>query len=177
MWETTVIVGLGVVCLLGVLMTTVRLPGTWLIVAAAAGYGWWSDWRDVTVTIVVVLGGAAIVGELLELLMSVFAVRRAGASGRASWGGLIGGFLGMIFLSFLIPIPLVGAMFGALLGCFAGSMLGELSAGRKLTQGTKVGVFAAIGFALGTALKMAIALAMAGGVMAAALFSGGTVGA
>lgn len=169
--------GLGVVCLLGVLMTAVRLPGTWLILAAAAAYGWWSDWREVTVAIVVVLGAVAIVGELLELLMSVFAARRAGASGRASWGGLIGGLLGMIFLSFLVPIPLLGTMLGALLGCFAGSMLGELSVGRKLAQGARVGVFAAIGFALGTALKMAIALAMAGGVMTAALFSGGTVGA
>ncbi len=148
-------------CMVGVLLTTVRLPGNWLIVAEALLYGWMTEWEDVGAWLIAILVGIAVVGEVLEMLMSVFTARRAGASGRAAWGGLIGGFLGMLMLSFLVPIPVVGTMVGALVGCFGGAMIGELSVKRELVQGTRVGVFSAVGFVLGTVAKLGVAFVLA----------------
>ncbi len=161
------------VCLLGVLLTVVRMPGTWLIVATALGYSWWSDWPGAWLTIVLVLAGAAAVGELVELLASILVSRKVGASKTSAWGGLIGGFVGMAVLS--VPIPIIGIVIGALLGCFAGATLGELLATRKVAQGAKVGVFAAVGFAIGAATKLAIAMAMAGILLTSVLFAPDTV--
>jgi len=92
----------------------------------------------------------------------VFTARRAGGSRQAAWGGMIGGIVGMLSLSFLVPIPIVGTMIGALVGCFAGATIVELAVRKRLAQGTRVGLFAAMGFALGTAAKVAVALVMSG---------------
>lgn len=151
----------GLFCLMGVLLTAVRLPGTWLLLATAVAYGWWTGWERIGTTTILILTGMAVVGEVVEILASVVSARRAGATKQAAWGALIGGFVGMLFLSFLVPIPLIGSMVGAVVGCFGGALIAELAMKKNLTHGAKVGVFAAVGFAIGTATKVAVALAMA----------------
>ncbi len=167
MFDIAIIVGLGLCCLLGVLLTALRLPGTWLITVTALVYGWWTQWERVGWMLVVVLIGIALVGEAIELLASVLTARKAGASRRAAWGGVIGGILGMIFLSIPIFFPPVGTIVGALIGCFAGAAIAELTVRREtgaplqgVAHGTKVGIFSALGFVLGTATKIAVALLM-----------------
>lgn len=160
MMEILQIAGLSVVCIIAILMTALRLPGTWLIVAAGAGYGWWNHWEPVDLTVLLILSGIAVFGELVELGMSVVTARKVGASRRAAWGGLIGGMVGMIVFS--IPVPLIGTVIGALMGCFAGAMIGELTVDHRLEQGAKVGFFSAVGFVLGTVAKLALAMVMTG---------------
>ena len=151
-----------VMTLLALILTTLRLPGGWLIVAEAVGYGWWTEWARVGWLFVGVIVVLALIGELLELATSVLTARKVGASGRAAWGGFFGGFLGMIFLSFLVPIPVVGTLCGAVMGCFIGAMIGELTAKRELAQGARVGLFSAMGFVLGTVAKLVVTFMMAG---------------
>ncbi len=157
-------------CTLGIVLTAVRLPGTWLIVAVAVFYGWWTEWVQVGLIFILVLAGIALLGEAIELGTSMLTARRAGGSRRAAWGGLIGGFLGLFLLSFLVPIPIVGSMAGALVGCFAGAMIGELTVRKELAQGTRVGLFSALGFVLGTVAKLAIAFVMAGVLLTTVIF-------
>ena len=163
---TIVLVILG--CALGVVLTAVRLPGVWLIVAGAGLWGWSDGWRQVTVMVFVVLVVLAVIGEVVELAASVLTARKAGASRQAAWGGLVGGVLGMFFLS--LPMPIIGTLIGAVLGCFIGAAAVELAKRKRLGQGAKVGVFAALGYAVGTAAKVAIALLMSGVVLASVLW-------
>ena len=160
MWEIITIMGLVLCCCLAVVLTALRLPGTWLLIAVTLVYGWLSDWRGVGLVMVAVLCGLALIGEAVELLASVFTAKKAGASRQAAWGGLAGGLAGMILLSFLVPVPLLGTLVGALLGCFLGATLAELAMRKRLAHGAKVGFFSAVGFALGAAAKVAITLAM-----------------
>ncbi len=157
-------------CLAGLGLAVVRLPGTWMILAAAVGYGWWGQWQLVGLWTISILAGIALIGEAVELLLSVLAARRVGASRQAVWGGLIGGLVGMFLLSFIVPIPVVGALAGALVGCFAGATAGELLVRRQLAQGAKVGLFAAMGYAAGMAAKLALALAMSALVITKAVW-------
>ena len=148
-------------CLLGVVLSAVRLPGIWLIVGGAALMGWLSQWGLIGVKPLLWVCGLAVLAEILEFLMSAMITRQAGGSGRAAWGALIGGFAGLLFLS--IPLPIVGSIIGALTGCFLGAAIGELAhqgifSHKTVTHGTRVGVFAAIGFAFGSAVKVALAL-------------------
>ncbi len=160
MWDIVALAALILCCVAGLVLAVVRLPGTWVILLAAAGYGWWSHWERVGLWTVGALAGFALLGEAVEFVMSIWAARRAGASRQAVWGGLIGGFAGMLLLSFLVPIPVIGTIAGALLGCFAGAASGEWFVRRRVGQGAKVGSFAAIGFAAGMAAKLAVALVM-----------------
>ncbi|UCE61640.1 MAG: DUF456 domain-containing protein [Phycisphaerales bacterium] len=169
MWEIAGLILLILCCVIGVLITALRLPGTWVIVAGAAVFGWWCDWTRVSLTLLVILIGIGLAGEAIELLASMFTARRAGASRRAAWGGLTGGIVGMFLFS--LPVPVVGTIVGALLGCFAGAMVAELSVRKKLAQGAKVGFFSAAGFALGAVAKLAVAMVMAGVLVTSAVCS------
>lgn len=159
---------LGLACLVGVLLTAVRMPGLWLILLATGLYAWLTEWQKIGVAFVVVLGVITLVAEVAESLMSALFARRAGASKRAIWGGLIGGFAGLFI--FTLPLPLIGSTIGAVLGCFVGALVGELTAERHLAQGARVGLFSAIGFVLGIVLKLSIAFLMTGLVVAAILW-------
>lgn len=152
--------GVMLMSLAGVLLTFLRLPGTWLIVAVGAGYGWLTDWQRISVGWVGLLAGIAILGELVELLASALIARGAGASRQASWGGMIGGIVGMFVFS--LPLPIVGTLFGAIVGCFLGAALTEAHVRNRLQGSARVGVFAAIGFTVGIAAKLSLAIAMAG---------------
>jgi len=167
--EVLVVSLLVLVCLVGVAMTAIRLPGTWLIVVSAAGYAWSEGWPRAGLTLLGILTGIALLGEGIEILASVVTARRAGASRKAAWGGMFGGILGMIFLSFMVPIPIVGTMIGALVGCFTGATLVEISARKGISHGTKVGVFAAMGFVFGAIAKIVVALVMSGLLLSAVI--------
>ncbi len=168
-WLIVALSGLAVACCVGVMLTALRLPGTWLIVASGSLFAWWSQWQRITVTIILAAIAIAAVAEVVELFMSMFTARKAGASRRASWGGLIGGIVGMLILA--VPVPIIGPIFGALLGCFAGATIAELSVKQDFVQGTKVGIFSAMGFALGAAAKVGFALVIAGLLISFALQS------
>lgn len=166
-WAMLVFALTVLVCGLCVAATALRLPGTWTMVAGAALLGWWRDWTEFGGRTVILLALVALAAEGIEMLVSLMTARRAGASSRAAWGGLIGGFVGMLFLSFT-PIPLVSSILGALVGCFLGAAIGELSAQGRLDRSARVGFAAAIGFALGSAAKTSLALVMAAVVVAQA---------
>lgn len=160
MSKLLVVILLGLGCIGGVLLSAVRLPGIWLIVAMALLFGVLSDWVLIGVQPLLWIFGLAVLAEILEFAMSAITTHHAGGSRRAAMGSLIGGFLGLIFLS--IPLPIIGSIVGALAGCFIGAAVGELThrgllSKQTLQHGTRVALFAAIGFAAGTATKVGIA--------------------
>ena len=164
MTDALSVIGVAIVSLVGVLLTLVRLPGTWLIIAAAAGYGWLTGWQRVGLTTLGILAAIALAGEVIENIASALLAHRAGASRQAIWGALIGGFVGMFV--FTIPLPIIGTTIGALLGCFVGALVGELAAERPFGQSSQVGAVSAAGFILGVMFKTAAALAMTGLLLA-----------
>ncbi len=167
MSDTIGLILLSLWCLVGIFMTALRLPGTWWILAGGIGYKLLAPENEPGWGVVTVLAGLAAAGELFELICSAATTRKGGGSPRAAWGGLIGGFVGMVTFGalFSLPVPVIGTAFGAavgaLAGCFLGAAVVEIGLGRSLQHGTRVGLFAALGFALGGAVKTATALTMA----------------
>lgn len=150
--------GLIVAALVGSAATVVRLPGTWLLVVAAGVHSWHYDWQRPHWHVLIVLVALSGIAEIVELFLSLAAVRYAGASRRATWCALIGGIAGMFV--FTIPLFIVGTVLGGALGCFLGALIGELTVKDDLAHGAKVGLFAAIGVVMGTVAKTMIALLM-----------------
>jgi len=147
-------------CLAGVCLSTLQLPGNWLILAAAIGYDAYYHWQRFGWKWLVAFGALAAAAELAELLASAVVAQRAGASRRAGIGALVGGFAGMILLS--IPVPIIGTIVGGLVGCFAGALVMEMTLHDDVAKGTRVGVFAAVGRMLGLVVKLGVSMAMAG---------------
>ena len=156
---------LGLACVLGILLTAVRMPGLWLILLATGMYAWLTGWQRMGVAFIVVLGLIGLAAEVAEALMSAMFAHRVGASRRAIWGALIGGFLGLFIFS--IPLPVIGSTIGAVLGCFLGALIGELTKERRFSRSTHVGIASALGCVLGIVLKIAVAFMMTGLVVAA----------
>jgi len=154
---------LGVGCLV---LVVIGLPGTWIMIALAVvvemldrhylngadpeTYGWW------TLGACVALG---LVGEVLEAVAGALGTRAGGGSRRGMAGAMIGGIVGAIAFTPLIPIPVVGTLIGALVGTFAGAAIAERSHEEPPdTQSTlKAAGGATVGRLLGTMGKATIA--------------------
>lgn len=158
-WDIAAGILVVLACVAGVLLTAVRLPGTWLILLAALLYGWYDGWLRVTGSVLALLAAIAVIGEGVEFASSAIVAKRAGASRKAAIGALIGGFAGMF--AFTIPLPIVGTMIGAALGCFLGAAIGEYAELRSLHRGAHVGFWSVVGFGAGIAAKLAAAFLMA----------------
>lgn len=165
----------GGLCVLGVVA---QLPGTWVLLALAAGIEWsdrlWRPADDPATFDTRILVGClvlALLGELLEFVAGAVGLRRGGGSPRGMWGSLLGGFAGIfLFTPLFAFVPLLGTFLGVLLGTFGGALLGELSHQRRLLPdgpasgharaALRPALWAALGRILGTTGKVAVAVAM-----------------
>ncbi|MDP6987665.1 MAG: DUF456 family protein [Phycisphaerales bacterium] len=151
-----------------ILLTVMQLPGIWVMLALALGVqlvdvawihgtevdaGWWA------LGIGLVL---AIIAEILEGTAGAAGAKAGGGTRRAMWGGFIGGVIGAIAGTPLIPIPVLGTFVGAIVGAFAGALIGETTGKHApgVTASLKPAAGAAAGRAVGTVVKIAIGVAI-----------------
>lgn len=167
--EALWLAGILICAAVGVGLALVRLPGTWLVLAAAVVHSWYYQWQRPGTFVLAGLAALALTAEVLDVALGALFARRAGATPRACWYGLLGGIAGMFV--FAIPLPVVGVILGGALGCFCGAVVGELTEHGDLHAGTRVGVWAAIGQVCTTFTKTAAALAMSGWLIASLLLA------
>lgn len=161
-------IALALTAILGWALTLFGMPGTWLIVVAAALYAAFGPAAGVMAVGwagVALFTAEAIAGEALETLMGMWSTKRAGGSRRASWFALIGSIVGAIVGAGAgIPIPVIGSLVGAVLGgatgAFGGATLAEATRGEDSRQSLRVGRAAFKGRIFGTGVKAVIATLM-----------------
>jgi uncharacterized protein YqgC (DUF456 family) len=159
----TLAVGAATLGAIGIVLQAVTLPGTWIVVLAAAGVkahdlfaptpllSWW------TFLAIVAL---AVVAELAETLAGAAGARTGGASRRGMLGAVVGSLAGaLVGTVFLLPV--VGTLIGAVAGAAAGAIVGELSAGGRTLRDTAAPAAGAVaGRLAGAFLKTGFAIAM-----------------
>jgi uncharacterized protein len=158
MTHTLLAVFLALICLAGLALVALGLPGLWVITLAVLGYGALTDFRTVgwgTIVTVLALAG---LGELLEAWLGFGLTRKYGGSKRAGWGALLGGVVGA---AVGVPVPVVGSVIGALVGAFAGATLFEYSATWKVQGALRVGWGAFLGRVAANTAKIAVGFVMA----------------
>lgn len=148
-----------------ILIIPLGLPGTWLILGVAVGYAALTQ-ESIGWINIVLLGVLAVIGEVLEFMLSGRYARKYGGSKRAGWGAIIGGMVGA-FAG--VPVPIVGSMVGAFIGAFAGALLFELAGGTRAGAATKVATGALLGRVVSAATKVGIGFVMAAWVIGAAI--------
>ncbi len=138
------------VAMLGaLLLVPFGFPGVWIMTAAAAvlallGHVGWGTW------LVLVLVTAA--AEGIEFLALKKVGERYGASRKAFWGAILGGFAG-IFVG--VPIPFLGPVITALAGSFAGAAIMTYLETTSVEQAGRVGWGTLIARVLSIGVKVA----------------------
>lgn len=163
---TTVAIFVGLFALLGVALTILTLPGIWLAIIAAALAQWWHmsrydgalmfDWWTLGICV-----GLGLIAEVIELLASAAGAAKAGGTRRGAIGSVVGGFIGAIGGTFVLPVPVLGTIVGAAAGAGAGAVLGERTGARTWKESGKVGVGAAAGRFVATIVKGGFAMVIA----------------
>lgn len=155
---------------LGVLLTALQLPGTWLMLLATSLFVWLRDDALITWWTPVVLLGLCIVGEVIETVASAWGSGKEGGSKRGMLLSIVGGIAGAIVATFAIPVPIVGTIIGAAAGAGVGAALGDRWAGREWEPAWRAGRGAAIGRFWGAVGKLGVAGVMFLVVVAALLW-------
>ncbi|NOY40469.1 MAG: DUF456 domain-containing protein [Planctomycetes bacterium] len=163
---------------LGWLMTLMGLPGNWLMVSAAGLYAWLGPVEgnaSLGWGIVAMMTAVAAIGELAELVTSVWGARRAGGSRRAAVFALLGSLVGAVAGAIVgIPVPIIGspvaALLGGAVGALIGAAFGEHSRGESPGHSWRVGHAAFWGRVLGTGVKTIAATVIAVAIAVALIF-------
>lgn len=155
----------GLACLL---LVAVGLPGTWLLLAVAAAVelldgrvlGRGGAGAVVTFGWRLLLASTALAaaGEGLEFASGAAGAKLGGSSRRGTWGALVGGLVGAIALTPVVPVPLVGTLLGALVGTFLGAWIGEATGpvARRHRDTLRAAVAAVVGRLGGLLAKLAV---------------------
>ena len=142
----------------GLISNVFGFPGNFIILAASILFGWYDDFKEVTITVLVVLLALALLGELVEFVLGMAGAKKYKSSNKAIAGsivfGIIGGILGIPFFFG------IGAVIGAFVGAFAGAFLVELTLEKNVDRAMKSGWGAFVGRLGGTFFKGAIGIAM-----------------
>jgi uncharacterized protein YqgC (DUF456 family) len=158
---------LGVSCAVGLASLVLGLPGTFLILAAAALYAWLTGFQAVTWGTLGWLTALCLTGETLELFSGAIGTREESPSTRTMIWTIVGGFIGgIVGAPFLFGI---GSLFGALAGAFSGAAFAVHSEGADSRTALRTGLVAMRGRFLGLVAKLSIAVVMIVVVFVAAL--------
>ena len=162
-----------ILCVIGLFINILGLPGLWLMVAAYGVYWWATASRGyVGPTSVIVIIVLALLAELVEFVAGAAGSKAAGGSKRGMIGAIVGGIVGGLVGTPILPI--VGTIVGACLGSFVGAFVIELGIGRTHEDSLKIGVGAAKGRFMGIVAKLAFGIAMLFVALIAAIPTGGT---
>ncbi|MGD9789822.1 MAG: DUF456 domain-containing protein [Phycisphaerales bacterium] len=145
--------------IVGIALTALTLPGTWLNILVALLCWWWKPDMFSIWTIVVALI-IAIAAEAVEFGASALGAAKAGGSRKGQIGSLVGALAGAIVGSFFF-FP-IGTILGGAIGAGAGAVLAErVWAKRAWNESAKSGQGAAIGRLLATVGKTTLAIILA----------------
>jgi uncharacterized protein YqgC (DUF456 family) len=163
--------------LMGLFLNIVGLPGLWLIVGAHAAYGYVTGWEQfVGWPSLIALIVLALCAEVVEFMAGAAGSKSAGGRKRGMIGAVVGGLVGAVFFTGLVPIPIVGTIIGVCLGTFIGAAIMEYY-GKGAAHSVRVGFGAAKGRFWGIIGKSAFGAVMLVVALIAALpiqFGAGT---
>lgn len=147
--------------LLGILLTLVTLPGTWIALAVALLTMLWEpglmSWWALGIGLVLCISG-----EVAEFFASAAGSAKAGGSKAGALGSVAGGLIGLALGTVFIPVPIVGSILGAVVGAGVGALVIERGVSKRTWgDSVKSGSGAAVGRALSVVIKGAIAVVLA----------------
>ncbi len=138
------------VCIGGLLLLVIGLPGLWLIVVSSAVFAWATGGAAIPWAAVIVYGLLSAGAEIFEAAAGAWGTKKYGGSRWAMAGAILGGIVGAIFFS------IIGAFAGAFLGAFAF----EYASNQDFRQATSSGKGAFLARLVAVVVKASLAVSM-----------------
>ena len=131
------------ILMVGALLISVLpfVPGPLLLWVISIGYGFLTNFQQLTVLSAVIITGLMIAGTTKDFWLPLLGMKTQGASCSSVFGVIVGGMVG----TFTIPIPVIGTLIGAIIG----AILMELLRLGDLQKAIQAGGFAFRTFVLG----------------------------
>lgn len=141
----------------GLILIPLGIPGTFIVVGSAAGFGAITGWDEISLLVVGILLGLAIGGEILDFGLGMVGANQKGSS---KWG-MIGAFVGGITGAFLgIPVPIIGNFLGVFVGAFFGAFILELIWTGDPIQALRVGEGSFVARIFSSLVKISLGVGM-----------------
>ena len=147
-----------IITVVGIALTAIGLPGNWLIFFTALSYGYWENFAHLDSTVLLLLFGVLLVGELAEFVAGSLGAKRENASRTAILAAFIGGIAGGVIGTGIMPG--IGSIAGAVGGSFAAGYFAEYTVTGNKEKAARVAKSIVIGQALGLLFKLAVAVGM-----------------
>jgi uncharacterized protein YqgC (DUF456 family) len=136
------------------------LPGGWIAYGAMVVFDAITGFSTLGWKWLVVMGAVMTVAEIIESLLGVVYVAAKGATRWGVLGAFLGGLIGAVGGTFIIPF--VGSIIFGLAGAFALAVLFEYAYYRSMDRALQTGFFAFIGKLLAMFVKFGLSLANLG---------------
>jgi len=136
-FEITLLIVLLILCIFGLLITLIGLPGTWIIPIMALIYKILPLPVTISWKLILILTGLAIFGEILEYYIGAMSASKAGATKWGVAGAMVGGIIGAIIG---VPIFLIGSLVGLFIGAFLGAFIVEFFIKEDVEKAIKAGI-------------------------------------
>jgi len=143
--------------LIGIILTIFGIGGTFVILIGALLLNLVSWSMTISFNTLMWMTGLAVLGELLEWLITLIGVKAQGVSKYGLIGTVVGAVIGAIVLS---VVPIIGTMIGIVLGAILGAFLLEYAHTGKTKKAWKAAKAALLGRALVSLTKLIIAIIM-----------------
>lgn len=153
--EIIALILFSIIALAGLAITIFGIGGTFLVLAGALIYNLVSWSMTISLNALLWITGLAILGEILEYLITMIGLKATGASQYSLIGTIIGGFAGAMLLSF---IPIIGTIIGLLLGAILGAYILEYFHTRNSKKAWKAAKTALMGRMIVSLSKFIIAI-------------------
>ena len=136
--------------LIGILIPI--MPGTLLIWLTVLAYAIVERFSAIDIPSFIIITLVALVSGTADIWMTMMGAKSGGASRRSMFLGVVGGILGFIFLSPIIPI--IGSIVGGILGYALGVLLGQYHKHRDWKIALRAGVGGLAGWGIATAIEI-----------------------
>jgi uncharacterized protein YqgC (DUF456 family) len=141
--------------LVGIILTIAGIGGTFLIAIGAGIYNLLTWSMAISLNALIWVTGLAIIGELLEWIITMIGMKAGGTSKNALIGTIAGAVAGGMLLS---AIPIIGTIIGIVLGAIIGAYLSELMHTQNPAKAWKAAKTALLGRALVSLSKFLLAI-------------------
>lgn len=158
------------VAIVGVFLTAIGLPGNWLIFFTALGYGYLESFIHMNSTVLFILLGAVLAGELTEFVAGSLGAKKENASRKAILAAFIAGIAGGIIGTGIMPG--FGSVLGAIGSSFIAGYLAEYAATGSREKAARVARGIVIGQTVGLIAKLAIAIGMVAVIISRVTWTG-----
>ena len=155
--EIILLAVLVIICILGLLVVPLGIPGIWVIPLVALAYRFLPIPIEFSWIIILVLAGLALLAEILEYYLGAKSASKAGATKWGVIGAIIGGIAGAVIG---VPIFLVGSVIGMFIGAFLGAFIVEFFIKENIEKAFKAGIGAFKGRVGAILVKELIGLVM-----------------